>query len=146
MNHAFESRAVVKMECSDCVTSIPSPTLLSVGLLQVIQKKLSSLSFQCRYIIWVIYNAYLHRFHGKSAHLPATKYRTLLALKFSSSNQSKVNTYKSKKEGTVMYTLLNPSCMNVSPPGTSYWRMSSPRLMASLWIRKKKIQKKTILF
>jgi len=34
-----------------------------------------------------------------------------------------------------MRTLLNPSCMNVSPPGTSYWRMSSPRLMASLWVK-----------
>lgn len=51
---------------------------------------------------------------------------------------SKLYMCKTKKVGTVMCTLLNPSCMNVSPPGSSSLRMLSPRLMASLWIGKKK--------
>lgn len=45
-------------------------------------------SYQCRYITRVIYSTYLHRFHGKSAHLPAMECRTLLALKYTGSKQS----------------------------------------------------------
>lgn len=85
-------------------------------------------------LTWTLHSTYLHRSHGKSAHLPAMKCRTWLAHKNTS---SKVSRCKTKEGGTVMCTLLNPSCMNVSPPGNSSLRMLSPRLMASLWIEKK---------